>query len=216
MDVNRCATGCLDEIRDIVGVKPPGKRGIDLREFRSFTLFGVIRPAWDVEGGVNAIHDDGHCFYSTHDGHRYPCRRTWEGIQTAMEDGDLIGMLLDLDQGSMTVWKNDVRLGVMQAEGLSGPLCWAVVLGYSDTSGRLEPDGRRNWRQRGRDSTRTIRRWVQALAVNKLFCVFQMDFILISKIRFVYFMTACGTLVRTLDTLATHPHASHQTLCWTH
>ena len=26
----------------------------------------------------------------------------------------------------MTVWKNDVKLGVMQAEGLSGPLCWAV------------------------------------------------------------------------------------------
>ena len=37
--------------------------------------------------------------------------------------GDRIGMLLDLDQGSMTVWKNDVRLGVMQGEGLSGPLC---------------------------------------------------------------------------------------------
>ena len=36
-------------------------------------------------------------------------------------------MLLDLDQGSMTVWKNDVKLGVM-AEGLSGPLCWAVSL----------------------------------------------------------------------------------------
>ena len=37
-------------------------------------------------------------------------------------------MLLDLDQGSMTVWKNGVRLGVIQAEGLSGPLCWAVSL----------------------------------------------------------------------------------------
>lgn len=24
----------------------------------------------------------------------------------------------------MTVWKNDVKLGVMLAEGLSGPLCW--------------------------------------------------------------------------------------------
>ena len=37
-------------------------------------------------------------------------------------------MLLDLDQGSMTIWKNDEKLGVMQAEGLSGPLCWAVSL----------------------------------------------------------------------------------------
>ena len=52
-------------------------------------------------------------------------------------------MLLDLDQGSMTVWKNDdvirknddvirkndEKLRVLVAEGLSGPLCWAVVLG---------------------------------------------------------------------------------------
>ena len=45
-----------------------------------------------------------------------------------MEHGDRIGLLLDLDQGSMTVWKSDVKLGVMVAEGLSGPLCWAVSL----------------------------------------------------------------------------------------
>ena len=42
------------------------------------------------------------------------------------EQGDRIGMLLDLDQGSMTVWKNGVKLGVMQAGGLRGPLCWAA------------------------------------------------------------------------------------------
>ena len=47
----------------------------------------------------------------------------------ATEQGDRIGKLLDLDQGSMTVWKNDVKLGVMVAEGLSGPFCWAVSLG---------------------------------------------------------------------------------------
>ena len=49
-------------------------------------------------------------------------------MQTAREQGDRIGMLLDLDQGSMTVWKNGEQLGVIQAEGLSGPLCWAVSL----------------------------------------------------------------------------------------
>ena len=52
----------------------------------------------------------------------------WEGMQTAKEPGDRIGMLLDLDQGSMTVWKNGVQLGVM-AEGLSGPYwCWAAEM----------------------------------------------------------------------------------------
>ena len=37
------------------------------------------------------------------------------GMQTAKEQGDRIGILLDLDQGSMSVWKNGERLGVMQA-----------------------------------------------------------------------------------------------------
>ena len=56
-------------------------------------------------------------------------------MQPAKEQGDRIGMLLDLDQGSMTVWKNDVKLGVMVAEGLRGPLCWAVVV---SSSARIE------------------------------------------------------------------------------
>ena len=41
-------------------------------------------------------------------------------------------------QGSMTVWKNDVRLGVMVAEGLSGPPCWAVTLFRQGNSARIE------------------------------------------------------------------------------
>ena len=46
-------------------------------------------------------------------------------------------MLLDLDQGSMTVWKNDEKHVVMVAEGLRGPLCWAVEL-VSGNSVRIE------------------------------------------------------------------------------
>ena len=107
-------------------------------------LSGVIRPGWD--GGMNAHVVDGHCFYFTFNGQRWPGylleilpgRRfphghDWEGVQS-MEQGDRIGMLLDFDQGSMTVWKNDVKLGVTQAaaaaaaEGLSGPLCWGVLM----------------------------------------------------------------------------------------
>ena len=96
-----------------------------LLEGSTSTFFGVIRPGWDVEGGMYAPDGDGHCFYWTADGQRYPDGSEWEGREDANE-GDRIGMLLDLDQGSMTIWKNDVRLGVMQAEGLRGPLCWAV------------------------------------------------------------------------------------------
>jgi hypothetical protein len=92
----------------------------------SVMLFGVIRPGWDVEGGRDAQVVDDHCFYYTHSGRRYPAPHNWEGMQDAKE-GDRIGLLLDLDQGTVTVYKNDKRLGVM-ATGLSGEYSWAVSL----------------------------------------------------------------------------------------
>eukprot|EP01043_Picozoa_sp_COSAG02_P079420 COSAG02_NODE_18364_length_943_cov_1.696682_1_plen_163_part_01 len=78
--------------------------------------------------GAEAYDADGHCFYHPNNGHRFPGNQKWEGMQHAREQGTRIGMLLDLDQGSMTVWKNGEQLGVMQSAGLSGPLCWAVSL----------------------------------------------------------------------------------------
>ena len=70
-------------------------------------FFGVIRPGWDVEGGQYAEYVDGHCFYDTYYGERYPGSRHWEGMEGAMQDGERIGLLLDLDLGTMTVYKND-------------------------------------------------------------------------------------------------------------
>jgi hypothetical protein len=102
-------------------------------------FFGVIRPGWDVEGGDGAISENGlngHCFYGTCFGKRYPGRTDWEGRQHAMK-GDRIGLLLDLEQGTMTVYKNDERLGVM-ATGLSGEYSWAVTLGEHGGSTRIE------------------------------------------------------------------------------
>ena len=101
-------------------------------------IFGVIRPGWDVEGEADAPAADGHCFYSTFSGTREPGPSDWEGKQGAMKQGDRIGMLLDLDQGSMTVWKNDEKLGLMQAEGLRGPFCWAVSMYHQGYSARIE------------------------------------------------------------------------------
>jgi hypothetical protein len=101
------------------------------------TCFGVIRPGWDMEGGQDAEHGDGHCFYGTLNGYRSPGGHDWEGRQRAREEGDRIGLLLDLDQGSMTVYKNDERLGVM-ATGLSGEYNWAVGLRWQGGSTRIE------------------------------------------------------------------------------
>ena len=94
------------------------------------------RPARDLEGR-NPEDLEGHCFYTTYDGACYPSYHDWEGRQNATELGDRIGLLLDLDQGSMTVYKNDERLGVM-ATGLSGEYSWAVTLYKQDSSARIE------------------------------------------------------------------------------
>ena len=100
-------------------------------------FFGVIRPSWDVEGGEDADDVDGHCFYYTIGGCRFPYCRPWEGMQDAREEGDRIGLLLDLDQGTMTAYKNDERLGVM-ATGLSGEYSWAVSVYGRSSSARVE------------------------------------------------------------------------------
>ena len=84
------------------------------RHFAQFTKlagnnmkFGVVGSDWDVEGGMNSYNIDGHCFYQTFDGRRFPGSTDCEGQQPARQHGDRIGMLLDLDQGSMTAWKHD-------------------------------------------------------------------------------------------------------------
>ncbi|EJK58218.1 hypothetical protein THAOC_21676, partial [Thalassiosira oceanica] len=55
----------------------------------------------------------------------------WEGMESC-HSGDAVGMLLNLDEGTLTVYKNNRRLGVMK-DGLSGPYCWFVSLVKSQT-----------------------------------------------------------------------------------
>jgi hypothetical protein len=47
-------------------------------------------------------------------------------------------MLLDLDQGSMTIYKNGDLLGAMVTEGLSGEYCWAVMLSTRNSCVRID------------------------------------------------------------------------------
>ncbi|EJK45991.1 hypothetical protein THAOC_35368 [Thalassiosira oceanica] len=51
----------------------------------------------------------------------------WEGMEYC-ETGDTIGMLLNLVEGTLTVYKNNRRLGVMK-DGLSGSYCWHAGVG---------------------------------------------------------------------------------------
>jgi hypothetical protein len=103
-------------------------------------FFGLIRADWDVKGGKDAYDVQGHSFYYTHNGTRYPGGSAWEGMQNAREEDDRIGLLLDLDAGSLTVYKNDARLGVMQESGLTDAAGyrWAVALYHIGDSARID------------------------------------------------------------------------------
>eukprot|EP01046_Picozoa_sp_COSAG06_P089585 COSAG06_NODE_35956_length_453_cov_1.172316_1_plen_130_part_10 len=68
---------------------------------------GLILDGWDVAGGSGAHLVDGHCFFYTDTGARYPGGHWgWPGIQPARAKGDRIGLRLDLGAGSLTVFKN--------------------------------------------------------------------------------------------------------------
>ena len=111
---------------------------------RAVAMVGIIRPDWDVEEGHSAEEEPEHCFYWSATGRRFggsdeAAPAQWEGMETAT-GGERIGMLLDMTSGTMTVYKNDRRLGVM-ATDLSGEFCWAVSLGMQPgTSVQISKD----------------------------------------------------------------------------
>ena len=51
----------------------------------------------------------------------------WEGMEHTHEASFKIGLVLDLDEGTLDVYKNDRRLGTMMGE-LIGEYCWLVSL----------------------------------------------------------------------------------------
>lgn len=60
----------------------------------------------------------------------------WEGSE-GFHIGDEVGMLLDLEDGTLSVYRNGRRLGVMK-DGLSGEYCWVSTLCHNGDSVRIE------------------------------------------------------------------------------
>ena len=56
---------------------------------------------------------------------RLPARHGGSHGARAARQGDRIGLLLDLDEGTLTVYKNGMRLGVISRE-MHGRFCWAA------------------------------------------------------------------------------------------
>ena len=50
------------------------------------------------------------------------------------EEDSVISLLIDLDAGTLSVFKNGRRLGIMKS-GLSGEYCWMLALGKGGVYG---------------------------------------------------------------------------------
>ena len=62
----------------------------------------------------------------------------WEGME-GYRTSQILGMLLEMNEGTLAVYKDNRRLGVMK-DGLSGPYCWlATLLGSTVAIKRCEP-----------------------------------------------------------------------------
>ena len=69
----------------------------------------------------------GHCHSSDwRNDERSRAGTAWEGMEPTTP-GDELGMLLNLDKGTLSVYKNGRKLGVMK-RGLEGEYCWVVSM----------------------------------------------------------------------------------------
>ena len=67
---------------------------------------------------------DGYCCWTDWDNERgFP---EWQGGDV-LEGSGTIGLLLDLDEGTLSVFKNGRHLGVMK-DSLGGEYCWFVTV----------------------------------------------------------------------------------------
>ena len=66
------------------------------------------------------------CCYSHDWGEGDSDRNEWDGMES-LSGSFKLGMLLDLDEGTLSVYNNGRKLGVMK-RGLAGQYCWVVSL----------------------------------------------------------------------------------------
>jgi hypothetical protein len=117
-----------------------------------YAWMGVVGQGSDAAGGGGACQSAEGWLLSTGSGALWHARRTskWEGMprQREIKQGDVVGLLLDCGQRTLSVHLNGARRGVMVAPGikniyggavasLAGPLWWAVDVGHG-ASVRIE------------------------------------------------------------------------------
>ena len=113
---------------------------------------GVVGQGSDAAGGGGACQSAEGWLLSTGSGDLVHARSAskWEGMprQREIKQGDVVGLLLNLGQRTLSVYLNGARRGVMVAPGmkdddggavapLAGPLQWVVDVGFG-ASVRIE------------------------------------------------------------------------------
>ena len=89
--------------------------------------------------GANNVNS---CSYRCRDGRCWSSswvdydNEVWEG-QELLDEDRTVGLLLDLDDGTLSLYKNGRRLGVMKS-GLSGEYCWYTSMGGVDDTMAIE------------------------------------------------------------------------------
>ncbi|EJK63967.1 hypothetical protein THAOC_15348 [Thalassiosira oceanica] len=116
--------------------------GLDANEYETFSFIQVPELYPDFLDRRSDDWGDGNvhaCEYWAYNGQTYWANwansqeeedesfvESWEGMESCMT-GDTVGMLFNLDEGTLSVYKNNRRLGIMK-DGLLGPYCWYVVV----------------------------------------------------------------------------------------
>ena len=124
------------EVRDgsglLLGVMRPGEAvqsAMGSPLFRKFyDNFSQSRLSVRYNNTVNCCMygSSGYC-WSSDWGEGYSNSQPWDGMEELSASPYKIGMLLDLDEGTLSVYKNGRKLGVMK-RGLAGHYCWVIAM----------------------------------------------------------------------------------------
>jgi hypothetical protein len=111
-----------------------------LNNYDGSALVGVTRPNLDPDDDYAVRESTDGWFMMFADGSLYGNGKEDDDAAGIIDDGDRVGVLLDLDEGSLRFFKNDLPHGPGYPAGsVTGPVVCAVQTGCIDDSLRLLP-----------------------------------------------------------------------------
>jgi hypothetical protein len=109
-----------------------------LNDDEGFTCVGVTRPNLDPDDDYSLRASTDGWFIRAYGGALYGNGKEGDDAAGTIDDGERVGVLLDLDEGSLRFFKNGMQHGPGYAAGsVTGPVACAVQIDTADTSVRL-------------------------------------------------------------------------------